>query len=275
MLEYSFVGRYVNPFPPEIMNMRMLIVCLLAGMVSVIRADVVLQDFFTDGVLGTSLELNGGFYEVSDDESKDLSSYEDGGTARLLNGSETNLTGLISLNTATFLPGSVTTWTIHDYSISSASSYFAVTWEATDALRTELSLVADLQGDGLLFYNGGTNLLAQENLTLAFDDADGFSFVASFDEVGYTLEGISLNVANVGNTNVSFSATWDEVGLAYDDLFFGDYHVGAYVSGADASGDSFNIEGVTVDSIAIPEPGVLSLMGLFGGGIFMIRRLYR
>ncbi|MDF7801599.1 hypothetical protein P4C99_19130 [Pontiellaceae bacterium B1224] len=256
------------------MNMRILVVCLLVGMVSAIQAGVVLEDSFNDGVLATSQELNGGFYEVSDSAPKDLFSDEVDGVARLRNGSQPNLTGLLSSNTVTLLPGSVTTWSVRDYAISSASSYFAMTWQVTDAVATELSLVADLTGGGFLFYQGGTNLLAQENVTLAFSDSDGFSLSASFDEEGYTIEGISMNVANVGNTNVTYSATWAEVGLAYDDLFFDDYHVGAHVSGSNDAGDSFNIESVTVDSVVIPEPAVLSLIGIFGGGFVFCRRLF-
>lgn len=143
--------------------MKIIPILIWAGLVSVVQADLLLQDFFDDGNLATSSQLNGGFYEVDNGQPKDGFSEETGGMAQLINGSQNNITGLLSNNKVNLLSGSITTWDIRDYEISNVSSYIAVTWQTSDTYTPypELSVIADLAGDGISLFADGTNTIGQ------------------------------------------------------------------------------------------------------------------
>ena len=255
-----------------------LFVFLVLGLTTVGHAKIVLRDYFDNDDLATapaSTNVAGGFYEVDNGVNKDGFSEEIGGYARLVNGTKKNITGLISSNTVNLLSSSVTTWNIRDYDISNVSSYIGMTWQ-TDAGYTpypELSIIADLTGNGLTFFENGTNTIGHQNLTLAFEDFSGFSLISSFNETSYSISGIGINLdGGLGETNVIFSGNWVGAEKSYADLLLDDYHLGAFVNGQNNEAASYNIESVSVD--VIPEPTVMALIGLFGGGLLVSRRIF-
>ncbi|MEE9367894.1 MAG: hypothetical protein V3V05_03415 [Pontiella sp.] len=180
---------------------------------------------------------------------------------------------MISSNTVNLLPGSVTTWEIRDYDISNVSSYIAVTWQK-DANYTpypELSIIADLTGSGITFLENGTNVIGHQDLSLDFDDFSGFSLISTFNETGYSISGIGVNLTGgIGKTNVIFAGNWNGAEKSYTDIFLDDYLLGALVNGQNNGAASYNIESVSVN--VIPEPAVISLIGFSGLTLIFMNR---
>ncbi|RKX41889.1 MAG: hypothetical protein DRP64_10700 [Verrucomicrobia bacterium] len=257
------------------MKKNVIVLWIMGSLVASGSADVFLEDLFDDGNLATSLQLNGGFYEVDNGLSKDGFSGETNGNARLVNGTQKNITGLISSNRVDLSSGSITRWDIRDYEISNVSSYIAVTWQtSTDyTMYPELSIIADLEGNGITFLADGTNTLGHQDLTLGFDDHSGFSLLSTFDSDGYTIAGFGIQLnGETTQTNIVFSGNWSGSQKTYIDLFKDSYSIGVFVNGQNNGAASFNIEAVSVEPI--PEPAVIGLIGIFGGGIILSHRIF-
>jgi len=261
------------------MNLKKwMIMTLVLGMVSVAQAAIILEDFFDNNDLATALmppNTAGGFYEVDNGQPKSGTSDEMDGKARLINGTSKNITGLLSNTKVNLGPSSITTWAIRNYDISNVSSYIAVTWQTSDTYTDypELSIVADLEGNGISFLENGTNTIDHQDLTLDFNDFNGFSLIATFSETSYLIQGVSLNLGGeIGDTNVVFSGNWSGAEQSYNDLHQADYHIGALVNGKNNSAASYDIE--TVSVVTIPEPAVITLVSLFGIGFIGLHRLF-
>ena len=260
------------------MKMKKILIITLVGLASASQSEILLQDYFLDGNLGTSAELNGGFYEISNGEDKDGTSFEASGVAEIVNGTKKNITGIVSTNKVTFDPQKklITTWTISNYSIPNQTKYIAVAWQTADGFThyPELEILTDLETKRITFSADGTNEIGHLDLDLSFEDLDGFTLISEFDSTGYLIQGFGVNLAGgVGETNIIFSGNWSGAKKTYEEISIDQYRIGAFVNGQLNGQFSYSIEDVSVESI--PEPAVIGLIGAFGCGMLAWRRIFR
>jgi hypothetical protein len=259
--------------------MKCITLFILLILMRPVFGDVVLRDRFDDGTLATAPEatgnINGGFYEVTNDSGKDGASFEDSGRAVVVNGSTPNITGILSSGTVDMSLGAVTAWDIRGYDLAANSSYMALVWQTENDFtdQPKLSLRFDLINDRISFYANDIELEFAA-LDIAFSDLNGFSAISEFTPSGYVIGGYGIDPEGAsGETNIVFSGTWGAGSLSFSELFSTEYHIGSMVNGKGNANVYFGIDEVSVD--AIPEPAVLGLIVLFGSCLFGANRVFR
>ena len=236
-------------------------------------ADVILLDPFDDGNLGTAPGgINGGFFEVT---SGGGSVTEASGQAQITSASNQNdVNGMLSTNTVSLsgAPGATTlktTWVVDSSTLKANSSSLTFTWQTSGSLSApEIGVMLDLINTNASLYIGDTNtVLGSIELSDGFGDpGQAFSLVATFTSGTFLIEG-SNTLRSSSDDVLSFGGNWASA------RSFGEaYHVGALVNANGTSGLVVNIGSVKVE--AIPEPAVVSLIGLCGGGMIFYRRIF-
>ncbi len=112
--------------------------------------------------------------------------------------------------------------------------------------------------------------LDHANLQMDFTDLDGFVLTTTFNSDGYTIKGTGLSTD--GLDTITLEGDWSEASESYTDLFADSYRIGTLINGQNPGAASFDVGSVRVE--AIPEPAVISLIGLFGGGMIFFNRIY-
>jgi hypothetical protein len=254
--------------------MKRLMVCaILLGWTLPGLAEVILSDPFANDNLGTApAGTNGGFFAVS---SGGGSVTETNGEAQITSAPiKDDVNGMLSSNTVSLsdAPGATTlktTWNVAGSDLKAKSSSLTFTWQTTDSLAApDIGVILDLNNTNAYLYIGDTtNVFGEIELSDGFGDpGQAFSLVATFTSGAFLIEG--GGTLKSGSEDVlSFGGSWPSTRS-----FGEEYHIGALVNANGKDGLVVRIGSVEVE--AIPEPAVVSLIGLCGGGMIFYRRIF-
>ncbi len=255
---------------------RIFVVCTLLGLTSLASADVILlQDLFDLPPLADSSQTKGGFGEVDNGTGGNGTAVESGGVVTLTDGSTPNIFGIVSSNQESFnsYPEITTTWMIEQYSFKNKVSYMAFTWQATDAYESTPGVVMIIDLDsGELRLEVNDESIGEVAIDTNFGESDSsFTLTATFTQARFTLVGAGENFRNQDGSALRLTADWVGSGGNVRDTLDGDMHVGSLLNAKGSQGLIADIDSVTV---SIPEPAVISLISLFGGGMIFSRRIF-
>lgn len=246
---------------------------LLCGVISSTQADVILKDLFDFGGLGvggsTDGQINGGFNIIGSDGT----AVEDSGRgkATISNAPNGSQYGILSAGTVSMggEPTLRTRWNITDSSLKNNAESLVFTWQLGTDLETSpsIALVLDVQNSEIYILSSG-NTNGNEQIDVSFGATnDVFSVVTEFTLDRYNVAGSDDLKQRISNAPISFGDKWASSSPAMDNIY-----VGAYVNGKAANGLVVEFDSVTVETI--PEPAVISLIGIFGAGIIFSRRIF-
>lgn len=246
---------------------------MLCGLLFTAQADVILKDLFDDGTLATFSatggQVNGGFDIIGSGGA----AIEDGveNKVRISNAPSGSQYGILSSGTVSLggAPRLRTTWEITDSSLKNNAESLVFTWQLSTNLATSpvIALVLDVQNNEVyLMTSGNTNQNVEIDVSFGATN-DVFSVVTEFSLESYNVEGSgALEERNV-NIPIAFGLPWSSGAPDLDN-----FHVGVYVNGKSSNGLVVEIDSVTVETI--PEPAVISLISLFGGGMLISKRVF-
>lgn len=249
--------------------MKYVTILIIAAIGVSAAADVVLLDPFTDGNLATAANgINGGFTVIGGGGTAE----ETNNVVRISNAPNSTEYGLLSTNTVSLggMTALTTTWVISDsYLKKNGVKTMAFTWQ-TDGSgfdgAAEVALVLDLTETNAQFYVNGSSEGIPQGLHVNFgSDGDAFTVATYFSSVSYIADGTDdLKKSDGGELN--FGAPWGTAPSTLDNL-----HVGVFVNAQSQNGLVIEIDSVTVETV--PEPAVISLIGLAGGSMIFYRRI--
>jgi len=251
------------------------VMMLLLCCASTASADPLLADLFNNNILATSTQLNGGFYIIGSGSGNVL---EAGGVASITNSANKNDTyGILSSNTVSMssIAGAttmITRWEASNSDLKDKASLMAYTWQTADSLTDtpSISVIIDMNNTNISLYIGDSDIsLGSIELSADFGaPGDAFSLVATFTSGNFIVSGEGDLVKKDGvSGDILFHGSWGVTPRSFED-----YHLGAVVTAKGNNGLIVNLDSVTVD--AIPEPAVISLIGIFGGGMIFSRRIF-
>jgi hypothetical protein len=262
--------------------MKKAIILLFVGAIAMAgHASLLMEDQFTDGVLGTSAQLNGGFSIVGSGgtttEAPSGDSTEN--WIQIANAPNESSYGILGANTFNWDSEAAgqeilrTTWVISDSYLKSKVQTLSFSWN--DASDTDFSspailLELDLVTTNATLFNNTTEV-GTIDLDIGFGgDGEFFTVVAEFSANAARLQGEgSLKERDATPLEETFSvpgATW-----ALPE-FSGGLKVGAEVVAKANNGLIVEFESVKVE--AIPEPAVMTFITIFGFGLIFGRRIF-
>lgn len=250
------------------------------------RADLLLQDNYDNNSLETfdPSDIRGGFNGQSSSGTPGIIAVESGTVAQISNASNQNdFRGILSNQASGWSTAGgndhtlVTTWHISSSVLKDKASSMMLTWQTDPNLTTtaEIGVMLDLNNSTAYLFSGSTNnnLGFEVSLDAAFGDpGQAFTITVTFTDATFNVQA-SDGVFADNETNLFGS--WANSNIA--NVFSGrsssaDYYLGAFVQAKGTNGLVVDVDYTTME--AIPEPAILGLIGLFGGGIIMIRRIF-
>lgn len=260
------------------MNKFVLSLFLLSISMLNCNADFLIFDDFDNGALesGGANAVNGGFYEIDNGTQNPGSTVELGSIASMNDGQNQNIYGILSNEALDFSSfNSVTTrWTVTQYSIKNKSSYMAFTWQTNSAYTStpDLQVTINLDTQELILESGDGVDLGKVAIDPSFGTTNSsFELTAIFTKSDFTIRG-SDGLKDVTLQPVNLSKTWAELGKSHPSVVDGGLQIGALLNANGNGGLLADVDSVTVE--AIPEPAVIALIGIFGGGILVSRRWF-
>jgi hypothetical protein len=251
---------------------KLLFITAFLGFALTGKADPILQDFFDDGVVETSDQFNGGFY-VSGSGGSAL---EAGNKLQLSNAQNGSTYGVLSTNKFSWTPATPgadtlrTTWVVTDSDLKAKTSLLTFTWQSQDDFNgtPAISLVLDLLNTNATLNVDGSQVGDEILLDVDFGgSSQAFTVVAEFSVNSMRLIGYdALKDRSKDFLDVSFASGWGSFPT------FNNIRLGASVNAKSNDGLVVEFDSVTVE--AIPEPAVISLISLFGGGMIFSRRIF-
>jgi hypothetical protein len=244
------------------------LVTLVVGMNA--AAVIVLEDPFDTGNLATFTNgVNGGFTVIGSGGVAE----EEGDIARISNAQNGTDFGILSTGTFS-LSGAdelKTTWIISDSDLKNNAKSLTFVWQQEAVLNAtdpELSLILDLDTEDAYFLRDGT-VVTNDSLEATFGMVgDAFVVAATFSLTGGDVGGSgALQNGGPPSTDLNLGALWGGSAPTLANL-----HVGAFANGKGNNAMVIEFDSVTVETI--PEPAVISLIGLFGGGMIFSRRIF-
>ena len=255
------------------------LISIVAGLAFSSVADLtLLDDAFDNGVLGTG-GVNGGFGVVGSGTGNVTE--EAGGFAQITSSSNQNdVKGMLSSGTVSLSgdPGETaikTRWVISNSDLKAKSSSLAFVWQTdSDITATpEIGVMLDLvNSNATLYVDNPGNVLGSIELHPDFGGSgDAFTLTAIFYEETFEVRG-SNSLRQKNADNLFLAGNWGEGPGSTRDFSTDDYHVGALVNANGTAGIVVDATQVTVE--AIPEPAVITMIGLFGSGFLVAHRLF-
>lgn len=237
------------------------------------QADIILRDLFDSGNLATYFmtggQTNGGFNIIGSGGS----ALEDGssGKATISNAPNGSPFGILSAGTVSLggAPKLKTTWIITDSSLKDNAESLVFTWQLGTDLETSpaVALVLDAQNsEAYLLTTGNTNGIAEIDFSFGATN-DAFAVVTELSLDRYDVAGTGALKTRSESEPIAFGAEWASGSPALENIY-----VGAYVNGKSNNGLVVEFDSVTVETI--PEPAVISLISLAGGGMIFYRRIF-
>ena len=159
-----------------------------------------------------------------------------------------------------------TTWVITDSSLKNNAESLVFTWQLGTDLETSaaVALVLDVQtSEVYLMTSGNTNAIVEVDVNFGATN-DTFVVITEFTLDNYSVAGLG-DLKDRSDSQVVFGDSWASPPET-------DIYVGAYVNAKAANGLVVEFGSVKVETI--PEPAVISLIGLFGGGMIFSRRIF-
>lgn len=255
------------------MKTGLLVLLVMGGIASSAQGSILLADLFDNNDLATANQFKGGYYDQGAGSGEVA---ESGTVAQISNSSNKNdFFGMLSSNSvasSTITPETQirTTWVISDSYLKAKTSSLIFTWQTSDVftLTPEFGVIVDLNNQTLsMFANSTNNILDSVVLDPTFgDDGDFFSLTATFSETGFEVRG-SDDLKSAAPSNPLLASTWG-ASLSNTD----EYRAGVFVNAIGQNGLIVDVDSITIE--AIPEPAVLGLITVFGGGIILFRRLF-
>ena len=243
---------------------------------SIAQADVILDDNFIDGNLATNTSgVGGGFVEIDNGADNPGSAVVSGGTVTITRGSGNNAHGISSTNgfdLDTDAPVTIT-WYIDSLSLpASVSDRVSLVqfWLSSNpsaglsaAGNQVIRFTLDNRTSSTKLLTEETGYSSYENTESPFynetiNDTDGFTMTLTYGPTGYSIVSNGLDTPS----EVNMVGTWPTAGGdTFAGLFGqGDLHVGTVVQAYD--GVTMVVDGVTVESSAIPEPATMLLLSV-------------
>jgi len=256
---------------------------LVLGGVNRASADVLLDDHFGDGSLGTNTDgpAGTGFNFTSNPNGPNGSASEGSSKALIIDGSGNpaySMDGITSKDSFDLSNGSgsyTVTWTVSRYVAQNWAGFFIQTsagFYSTPASYACLyidfnsgagnRITIRYQSDSV----ANTQLAAATSPTMTDSDTDGFTVTCQWDGTGF-----EVTVVGYGsNGTLTFSDTWANDGFSYSDIFGnGNMYVAAHVTESAApfggGGTGYlDVDRIQLDSVAAATPGTL-IYGKLGG----------
>lgn len=267
------------------MKTGVLLLLVLGGIAVATRGDILLEDNYNNGVLGTFLASDtlGGFNETSSDNSTGFTTESDS-SARISSASNKNdFRGFLSNNKWGWASTGAnhtlkTTWNISSSDLKDKASHMALVWQLDSGVSTapEIGVMIDMNNTNAYMFSGSTN----NHLGFAIDlnpnfgaPGEAFSIEVIFTETAFHISGSN----GLFEGDEFFLGDWADSSLTDAETFYSrysenDYYLGALVQGKGKEGLVVEVDSVTME--AIPEPAVITLIGLFGGGLIVLRRQF-
>jgi hypothetical protein len=239
------------------------------------QADPIFYDDFEDGALATggAGTVNAGFFEIDNGGPGQAGSVEEtGGVARLSSGSTKNVYGMLSATSVSLASpeGVRSTGNVVGYSLKDSISYMAFNFQTSSSYddTPEVQVLLNMTNgqvtvtsDGVEVAPGGSfdvNLFAgEESFSIVLEyTPDQLEFVADFKDNGLT--------------DITFVSGWNS-GISPLKAAT-TYHHGIFVNGEGNSAVVADVGDILTEPI--PEPAVISLIGIFGGGMIFSRRIF-
>jgi hypothetical protein len=255
----------------------LLYLCL--GLSLSLQAELVMKDLFDNGDLSTAAsteqQINGGFKRIGAFVGDGTAS-EQGGVAQLENDGFFSQYGILSLNSVDLAnpDESTTTWMLKQYALKTKVNAFSLTWQSQSSYtdypqaRVEIDLVAET-----LAFIVNEQELGSVQIDNEFGNGEtSFEIMAVFTDSSFSITASNgLDLASGGP--VELTGDWldgsgtDQRGALGEEMYLGTV-IDAELFG---TGLEMDVDSITVD--AIPEPTVIALLGIYGGGLLFYRRI--
>ena len=257
--------------------MKLLIISLMSvSLASTGFADLLLDDQFDNDNLRTSNQFKGGYYT----QGQGNGSVSESGTIATLSSSanKNNFYGMLSSNTvsaSSITPSTPvsTTWIISNSNLKAKTSSLIFTWQKASelTLSPEFGVLVDLNNQTLnMFANTTNNILDTVQLHVDFGQTnDAFRLTAIFNQGNFEVYGEgALLKGGKSFLDPLLTRTWGDNAPVSGD----EYRAGVFVQANGKDGLVVDVDRITI--AAIPEPAVISFIGLFGGGLLVCRRIF-
>jgi hypothetical protein len=246
-------------------------------------AVTLLDDDFNNDDLTINPDTGGGFGFLDNGVNAGTGSItESGSQARIVEGSGSNTSGILSSNAFNLSNSNLSytvTWNVAQwtsagsgtserrtfFTLQSNSSWLFSTAEA-EASRIFIN-IDERQNRASLTYQNRTESAITNFATTNFSldsgfagDADGFTATLTLDSTGYSFTTLGLATTN----QVNLSGTWADLGAGTDFTTAlgtdGPIHVGAFIQNGNVTGAQFDIDRITLTAVgATPQPIALKI----------------
>jgi len=239
------------------------------------QADPIFFDTFDNNDLatGSGPSINAGFKEIDNDSAGQSGSViESEYVAVLTSGTTKNVYGMLSLTAVPLSnPGGVeTSWDMEGYSLKNNAGYLAFTWQTSAAYDAtpELGILLNMTNGQITVTSNGELVDDSQNfdVNIFAGSTNGFRLV-----VTHTPDSLAFraDVNDSGSEDISFYSDWSSSSPFKSGQV---YHHGAFVNGEGNGAVTAAVDFVV--TVPIPEPAVISLISLFGGGMIFSRRIF-
>jgi arylsulfatase A-like enzyme len=241
------------------------------------NSQTLLDDHFNNGVLATNPDTGGGFGFLDNGVNPGTGSVtESGSQARIVEGSVSNTSGILSTNKFDLTDPNksyTVTWHVARWTSSGSSgtrraifslqsnNSFVYSTAETEASRIALTIDEGNNNANLTYQNrsaGNSNNVnfVTSNFALGSGfagDADGFTVTLVLDSSGYSFTTTGLSTGLAGDAQINLSGAWADLsngGTNFNTALVadGNMHVGAYVQNTAVTGANLDLDRITLEA---------------------------